>query len=351
VAVRPNTDGKLTRNTNLPVNNDGWTLCLWTRITSTEAAVRVLAGVEGAGGIFDFLLLDVSAALLQFFHNAGGGFSSFNVATLTLDTWYFVAIRMVSGTQVEVLYRAVSDPALSTTGVQTIANTPTPVWTDLFLLGSSTAGEEWSNGEAHSTKLWNATLTSTEILAESHLSSPVRTSNIDSYLSLLDATDPGDDESGNARDWTPSGTFATVDLDPKHSQRRSGARISSESHVSLQRRRAVPFVALGAPVFPSALRGRSARADAVTRESPPLRRELSLAALAGAPPPASPPGWRRGTVRVAGVFGDVGILGDAPARMVARALPFAALPPPAPPGPAVFRRLRIDVRRNRARVR
>jgi hypothetical protein len=214
VALRSNTNGQFTRATDLPDNATGWTMCCWINVTSTEAAYRVLMGVTGASGIFEYLGVNTSTTVLQWLHNAGGAFSDDDVATLSTGTWYFVAIRMISGTQVEILYRAFGAESLSSTGTLTIANTPPPTWTDLWLMGSDTATEEWSNAEAHSFRLWHATLNSTEILAESKSPVPVRTSNIDSALTLRDATDPGDDESGNARDWTPSGTFATVDYVP-----------------------------------------------------------------------------------------------------------------------------------------
>lgn len=346
MAVRPNTDGKLSRASDLPDNATGWTLCCWTRITSTEAAVRVLAGVEGAGGIFDFLLLDTSSAVLAFFHNAGGAFSSFNVATLTVDTWYFVAIRMISGTQVEVLYRALGDAALSTTGVQAIANTPPPTWTDVFLLGSSSAGEEWSNGEAHDMKLWHATLTSTEILAESLSGPPVRTANLDSYLTLYDATDPGDDESGNARDWTASGTFATIDIDPTGSRRRKRGRATSDdSAISLPQRKPLLAAALGVPTLAFVPRRRFASGAPVSSAALP-RRIVPLAALSPVPLPYVP---RRRRVYDDALPSVTPMLGVLPQH---RALSLAAVDggPPVVPS-VVSTRPRMDLRRNRGRWR
>lgn len=207
MAVRSNTNGRLSRASNLPVNSTGWTMCCWTRITATEASVRVLMGVEGASPLFGYLGVDSGASSLRWWYDAGAGFSDTAVVTLTTGTWYFVAIRMISATQVEILHRADGAGSLSTTGVLTIVST---TWEELQAMGTNVAGEEWSNGEVRALKLWHAALSSTEILAESFQEPPVRTANVDSYLSLLDATDAGDDESGNARDWTVTGTFATV---------------------------------------------------------------------------------------------------------------------------------------------
>lgn len=207
MAVRSNTDGVLSRSTNLPVNATGWTFCLWICSTNTEAAYRVPFLLGGTGGTYGALIVDTGTLNLSWQWNAAPGFFDTALLTLTDDAPVFVAVKCISATQIEVLWRAVGAGSLSTTGVLTIG---AQTWTNMYALGDDAAGEEWSNGHAWALKLWHAALSTGEILAESYQSPPVRTSGIDSYLSLLDATDAGDDESGNGRDWTVSGTFATV---------------------------------------------------------------------------------------------------------------------------------------------
>jgi hypothetical protein len=241
----------------------------------------------------------------------------------------------------EVLYRAFGATSLSTTGILAL---DVNAWTSMYLMGSSAAGEELSNGSAHTFKLWHAALSDVEILAESFQEAVVRTANIDSYMTL---PRPTYDVSGNNRDWTPSGTFAT-EANSTFPGFRLRSRGQDGAVGDALPRRLRPLAALGvAPPVADQPPGRRALTvrDATTegRDAQPGRKVLSFAALAQGATVAIP-GPRRRCRRPR----CAALLSEQPLRRVL-SLAAAAYIPPVPGSPVTRRRL--DVRRNRARVR
>lgn len=141
---------------------------------------------------------------------AGAAYASQTLFTATAGVWYFLAICWVDADTVRLFWRAFGSESLTGSGDLTVT---AGTWDKAGWL-NFTGGTPSANQRAHSARMWHAALSEAEILAESRSPVPVRTSNIDSAMTWLDATDAGDDESGNNRDWTVNGTLATVDLVP-----------------------------------------------------------------------------------------------------------------------------------------
>lgn len=212
MGIRPNTDGYLSRATDLPVNSTGWTMMKWFMMSAQDSAnPATMCIVENVGSsYFADVYIPAGGLAVDWEIQAGAAYASQTLFTATAGVWYFVAINMKNATTVELLWRAFGAESLSSSGDITVT---TSAWDKAGWL-NYTGGTPSANHRAHSARLYHASLSTAEILAESKSPIPVRTSNIDSTMTWRDATDAGDDESGNNRDWTVTGTLATVEIAP-----------------------------------------------------------------------------------------------------------------------------------------
>jgi len=230
MAVQPNTNGYLGRSTNLPANGTsgtGWTVAFWMRLTNTPASSQVVFNLDNGSGAFVQLNFASSAALRL---ETELGVQT-TVATLTVGTWYFLAIRNLSLTTVQVANRSDSAFGLGTSAVCTVLN---GTWANMHLLsnaGSAIAADV----QIAFAKLYSgagAQLSVAQMWEVSARQLPkLPTATLDSYMPLLGAS--GADEGGQARDWTVTGTLAAVAEQPRISRGGSGARYVTPAGASM----------------------------------------------------------------------------------------------------------------------
>jgi hypothetical protein len=238
VAVQPNTDGRLSRATDLPVNSatpgTGWTVAFWMRLANTPAAGEVVFNIDnGAGG---FVQLNfASSAALRIETELG---VQTTVATLTVGTWYFMALRSLSLTTVQGLFR--TESALGALGSTAVCTMLSATWANMDLLSNAGASVA-ADVELAFFRMYSGTggvFSSAQLWEESWRQIPKTPgAPLDSYLPLH--TGSGADEGGLARDWTVTGTLATLTTQP---------RIVRGGNVPARRSTASNIITLGAPL-------------------------------------------------------------------------------------------------------
>jgi hypothetical protein len=215
VAVQPNTDGYLSRSTNLPSNATGWALCFWFRKTGSVGSglLETLFEIVDNGDT-DYLKVYADDTQALVFESVND-YENVSLFTPTTNTWYFVCIRTTSATTGDILWRADSATSFSSsTGrkFQTDGG-----WDVMTFLNNAGTLEPAQHFEAFALKLFIGTLTDAQAWEQSVRMLPRAVpSALDSYVPLY--TNSGADEGGRARSWTVTGTLATVTSQPRISR-------------------------------------------------------------------------------------------------------------------------------------
>jgi hypothetical protein len=203
MAVRFDASGDaLTRTTNVPLRT-ACTITGWVNIAVDTNAFSTAFALRQSGGTTNVFLVGAigDGTTVQGFIAST---QSTTVGTFVVGSWLFVALVGNATPQGIAYARTVSATSLT-------ASTP-------IATGSTTAaylsfgdkfasGGEFLNGYLSCVKIFDAALTSTEILAESYAVQPVRQTNINSWFPFTSATTLND-QSGNARNLTNNGTLS-----------------------------------------------------------------------------------------------------------------------------------------------
>lgn len=171
--------------------------------TNTYAHFFALTGTYAYDGNVDFVGADVDGTTLRAGAVVGFGGSFPTESALPDATWFWLAMVRESATSLKI-YRGTdaTDGALAMTVTTNVSGRASA--TTAYVLDYNTAG---TNGSGAHVRLWSgAALTLAELHKEAASSKPIRKANLWTAPAMTGAT-PGADRSGNARDWTVTGTL------------------------------------------------------------------------------------------------------------------------------------------------
>jgi hypothetical protein len=181
------------------------TLCGWFNIRVDTNAFTCLLSMDRSGSAQYSFLSTTSTGTNIRLDSAAGGITMFNA---TVGTWYFMAyVHPTAHTTSKLAYWAAQGAgSLSSAGPSAL--NVDHLDTDTLVIGNLFDGGAPCNASAAQVRVWSAALNSTELLAEFHSSTPVRTSNLWAAYSFASGVQTTDD-SGNGRTLTSAGTPAT----------------------------------------------------------------------------------------------------------------------------------------------
>lgn len=176
------------------------TIALWVKIDNARLSDNEVITVDNGAGGWSTINLDSSGTGL---YGTDSGGLSLTPTTLTVGTWYYVAL-VISGTSVTLYSRAAGAPSWTTVTGSGLA---TFTCTDLWI----SANVGWLDGAVTGFKFWTAALSQSELDQEYIYHVPSRTANLSMWYPLLypDTTD----WSGNGQT-LGGGTGATLEEGP-----------------------------------------------------------------------------------------------------------------------------------------
>jgi hypothetical protein len=200
---------KRTGGLGLTGNTIPYTYCVWVkRMVDRNDFSAVLYVGPGTTADGDQITTQVNGDVCAAMDIVGGG--SVAGPTYVNGTWFFVAV-VVSGTTRTFYWKTDGAGSLSS-GSATVTAGNQDNLTQLWV-GDVPWSGEWFNGSATCPRVWNAALSSSELLAESNSPTPVRTSNLQLAVRLSTVTDLSD-VSGNSRNLTGGAGAATDTNEP-----------------------------------------------------------------------------------------------------------------------------------------
>lgn len=171
---------------------------------------------------------------------------------LTANSWFFVAVTLASGTNNRKGYHKAENAGSMTA---TATSTPTAGQHDSLThlwVGDVPFSGEWFNGSVCCVRLWNAVLSSAELLTEAGEPQAVRTSGLQGDWRLSTISDLND-ASGNARHLTSPGGAAT-DTDEPDDIAATGVNITPATVAGVATIPA-PTISVGSVVTPATVAG------------------------------------------------------------------------------------------------
>lgn len=204
MAVRFTADGEdFTRALGLGVQA-AFTVTCWMYLSANTGSWATAWSIDAGSGDVDLVQTDSDGVSLNFYSDG----DSTAIDTLTVGTWYFVAVAR-SGTGGTAYIRAEGAPALQTAPIDGASSGAT--FTTLRL-GESPFSGEWLNGRLAAVKVWTAQLNQTEVEAEAATYDAVRTTNLYGAWFRPDVA-LSQDYSGNGNTLS-GGSGATVEAGP-----------------------------------------------------------------------------------------------------------------------------------------
>ncbi len=203
MAVRFDNSGEFLSRAATGLGSTSVTQCAWVYIDTDRDTYSYFMGADDASANFHLLGFDVTGTAIN--ASTTDGFALGD--SLSVGTWYFTAMVYDSAGSPDTLYWA----AYGAGSLSSAASSPnqlsgiTDSWT--FRIGTDGFADEWLNGRVAHARVWTATLTGTELLAEMNSETAVRTANAWGFYPL--ASDYND-ASGNARHLSSTGTLSFV---------------------------------------------------------------------------------------------------------------------------------------------
>lgn len=189
------------------------TVCFWFMIVTDKNASSAIWGVRTGGGsyLYFYNANGDGTTFLWEITDAAAQLGSFN---FTVGQWYFVAISKAgNGSNQTTVYRRRIDEDELTSEVGTFNNNFTPT-EETFLVNGFNTAAGFFPGRITSVREWTDAKTEEELLTESqHYNPQVLTNLFASYPmdDNLTAASCLEDESGNNRDLTETGTLTLAD--------------------------------------------------------------------------------------------------------------------------------------------
>ncbi len=149
------------------------TVAGWFRLKATPSGSNTAWSFDRAS-FADFIQLQ-SGASAQLNAVGTGPAGTISGPTMALDTWYYLAL-VANGNSCTYYWMAVTDPTFSSGTGNIAPGTGNPV-PDRFVLLDSGGGERF-NGNVAGLKIWEAVLTSQELLHERYAWEPLRAGNV-----------------------------------------------------------------------------------------------------------------------------------------------------------------------------
>jgi len=170
-AVRFDTLADTVRLSTLPGASQPLTIAGWFRPVVDRNNYTSIFALENATATqYNELITEADGTTLALYDHAVG--SRGTVGTLTVGTWYRLAVVFTSGAWAAYIGTEGSATLTKVTGVMTNVGTPGFVW-----IGNTSANER-ANGRFARARVWTAALSDAELEAEFHSESAVRTSNL-----------------------------------------------------------------------------------------------------------------------------------------------------------------------------
>ncbi|MEU1883416.1 LamG-like jellyroll fold domain-containing protein [Streptosporangium sp. NPDC020072] len=177
MAVRFSATGQSYSRT-LGVALSAFTVACWVKLVANRSAYTTLWSLDNGTG--DFFLLQTSMAGTDMAAWDDAGLAQI-VRTMTVGTWYYIAISVNAADGVTVS-RAAGDNAFDVGGW---SGQSSAVADAILRIGDSPYSEEWMNGTIAAVKFWNAALSQAELEAEYGQYMPVRTTNLQAWYPFL----------------------------------------------------------------------------------------------------------------------------------------------------------------------
>lgn len=217
MAVRFNSNTDELRNSTIGLGTGDFTYLFWGKITTNRSAYSTFAGFDNgtATQVCTIQTEDGTAALGRNPYlwvepmGADGFVDLTSDAAMTVGTWYRFAVTREGDTitYYQETASGIESASGDLTGTLTCTN---------LKIGDSITGGEWLNGAIANLKIYNDTLTQTEIEAEWGNWRPQRTANLVAHYKFQTGLSTTDD-SGNGNTLTQVGTpitEATAPTDP-----------------------------------------------------------------------------------------------------------------------------------------
>lgn len=203
MAVRFTPAGQDFRRTASLPSQSLFSACGFCTMNADTNAIAVLFGIESAttnAPVYYSLETQGDGTTLQYLDSAA---NTVNLGAITVGTPFFWGITK-NGTAVRVFFRNLTTNVVTVTtgtGATTAANVI------MAIGGSSYAGEDL-NGRMSGVKIWDAVLSDAEMANESTCLRPMRSAGLHLFSPMIHSTvaDCALDFSGNARDWTITGS-------------------------------------------------------------------------------------------------------------------------------------------------
>lgn len=189
------------RTANLPAFS-AFTACGWARLSVDTNFYSTIRALQSAG---DYVILTTNSDGTSLtLYDTGG--STATIATLTVGQWFFWAVVGSSATNRVAYYALPGATSLTASGTLSANLSSTP---NRMSLGDDSFGEPW-NGGIERVRVWDAALSTAELLQEMNRTAPARYSNLNIFSPMIASTVAlsATDYSGNGRNWTANGTLA-----------------------------------------------------------------------------------------------------------------------------------------------
>jgi hypothetical protein len=201
---------RLLRTAGLPDYNAGYSWLFWVRLVSDLNALGVIASLnDNVGNNIDALGLDTDGTTLQVAAFAAGAGQAANGTSLSIGTWYHVALVRANATTLYVYLNGV----LNATASYSVSGRVAP--SRMEMGGWNSANYDGADCRVAGEKFYTVALTQAEIQQEMFVLRPMRTENLYHWCPMLPGTTERlTDYSGNGRDWTAVGTLTDEDPPP-----------------------------------------------------------------------------------------------------------------------------------------
>lgn len=197
----------LSRTTGV-IDRSQMTICGWMMLTADNNAYSAFCEIDGASGAIYLSTNDTGTTFVYDDTPVSGG-TTIVGPSMSLNTWYFVAL-VTTTTDRTLYWMAQSNTTLSSAvdnGDVVLGNSSTMrFFNDQYASNMS--------GRISHLRLWAASLTADELMAEALSDFPVRIANLNSWYPMNLLADRTIDKGGNGYTLTTTGTFIEADGAP-----------------------------------------------------------------------------------------------------------------------------------------
>jgi hypothetical protein len=182
-----------------------FTVCCWVKLAVDRNAFGMVIGMDN-GSTYNSFGVNATGTRLGSISTAGDQFTS--GYDLVVGTWTFIAnVHTSSGSATNLHYWQTEGQSTLNTLVSpfSVSTNPLDAWT--FYIAKD-GFNSWVNASVAQVRVWTASLSAVELLAEYHATTPARTSNLWAAYSFAAGLQTTDD-SGNGRTLTAAGTLTT----------------------------------------------------------------------------------------------------------------------------------------------